>query len=294
ELKATGQICVVGVFGKSRYGHRSKTNIVNKLLGRNVFPVYFHDDNNFDDSDDKSCKLEAYFDEKSQVLFLHLISVADSAVLFQMCRDLDEDLSDAEAHKLWQDAEHKHAKTLLFMFSVCHIMVMVHPNSTFDLHYIRLFKALENIRQKVLPLINDKMASLSVNTEWQNSGRLCTPRLLFVGQQVSANCLFTVPANQAYVHIETGKDTNDPVSTVLGQLKKHTLYSSEPGILRNYQASHHGRRTITNLHVSRSQPNSKDAESLKEFLWQHIDLVLNGKGFDDAISRSVVSHVHFE
>ena len=37
-------------------------------------------------------------------------------------------------------------KLLLFMFHVCHLMVLYHPNSSVDVSYVQLFKALESAR----------------------------------------------------------------------------------------------------------------------------------------------------
>ncbi|XP_070560793.1 nonsense-mediated mRNA decay factor SMG8-like [Ptychodera flava] len=351
ELNNSDKLCVVGIFGKGRPGHSSKTSVVNKLLNRNVFPIHFPDDENEEHTNpQESCsKIEAYYDQRQKILYLHLVSVYDTAVLCQIAQHLQDKLSNAESHKKWKDFELRHAKALLYLFTVCHFVMVIHPTSRFDLHLVRLFKALENIRQKVQNSISEQLKDLPIPKEWQSNGRMCTPRLLFVCQQShltagereddheqtkgkpiyqkkpplkrllhsledqiyrilrksrvltnqSAHSLFSVPANQTFVHIETDEAlTSDPVSMLITQLNNHTFASKETGKVRtrSYQASRTraGKATSgssgSNSHGNRSKAQAnKDEETLHEFLWQHANLVLSGKGFDDSIGRSVTS-----
>ncbi|XP_077998852.1 nonsense-mediated mRNA decay factor SMG8-like [Glandiceps talaboti] len=352
DFNNTDHICVVGVFGKGRSHHRSKSTTINYLIDKDVFPVHFPDDDNedFSNSQESSCKIEAYYDENQKVMYLHLVSVFDTATLCQVARHLRQDnLSNADSHKSWKDFEHRHARCLLYLFSVCHILVVVHPTSSFDLHYVRLFKALESIRQKLMSSVSDSLKDLPIPKEWQTSGRMCTPRLLFVCQQCplptderddgdfehgkakpryqkksplkrlqhsledqiyrimrksriltnqSAQCLFSVPANQTFVYVETDEAlTSDPVSMLITQLHNHTFANRETGTFkpRSYQtmrneANQSGGSSYTDLHGNRSSsPISRDNESLQEFLWQHVNLVLHGKGFDDNIGRNVTT-----
>ncbi|CAB4039607.1 partial [Paramuricea clavata] len=92
------------------------------------------------------CEIEIFHDVEQRTLYLHLETVHDGAMLCKLCEILNENIPLAEAHKAWQHQEYQYAKALLFMFSVCHIMVLMHPTQTFDVSYIRLFKLVASTR----------------------------------------------------------------------------------------------------------------------------------------------------
>ncbi len=55
-----------------------------------------------------------------------------------------------------------------------------------DMNYVRLFRVLDGIRQKLQHSITDQLRSLQVSKDWMLSGRLCSPRVLFLFEA----CLF--------------------------------------------------------------------------------------------------------
>lgn len=115
----------------------------------------------------------------------------------------------------------------------------------------------------------------------------------------SSNCLFTVPANQAFVYVIPTAD-EDPVGLLLGQLRSNcTLYEQDSSMSvsgpRRYQQMRRSTRKVSftgDSGVMLMGSQQLDC-SLKEFLWQHIDLVLTKKGFDDSVGRNPQPS-HFE
>lgn len=115
----------------------------------------------------------------------------------------------------------------------------------------------------------------------------------------SSNCLFTVPANQAFVYVIPAAD-EDPVGTLLCQLRSKCILSdqeSAPVVSgpRRYQQMRRSARQPSCGGDSGGVPMSGQLVdcSLKEFLWQHVELVLTKKGFDDSVGRNPQPS-HFE
>ncbi|XP_012503885.1 PREDICTED: protein SMG8 isoform X2 [Propithecus coquereli] len=211
--------------------------------------------------------LQAYYNQESKVLYLLLTSICDNSQLLRACRALQSgeaggglSLPHAEAHEFWKHQEKLQCLSLLYLFSVCHILLLVHPTCSFDITYDRVFRALDGLRQKVLPLLKTAIKDCPVGKDWKLNCRPCPPRLLFLFQlngalkvepprnqdpahpdkpkkhspkrrlqhaledqiyrifrksrvltNQSINCLFTVPANQAFVYIVPGSQEEDPV-----------------------------------------------------------------------------------
>lgn len=111
--------------------------------------------------------------------------------------------------------------------------------------------------------------------------------------------MFTVPANQAFVYVIPAAD-KDPVGTLLDQLRSNCILSEQEATVpvsgpRRYQQIRRSARQATcggDLIGSLGGSQLVDC-SLKEFLWQHVDLVLTKKGFDDSVGRNPQPS-HFE
>ncbi|XP_072174568.1 nonsense-mediated mRNA decay factor SMG8-like [Diadema setosum] len=165
--KNSDNICVIGVFGKGASGSQSKGLLLNKLFDSDVF----------------ECHVESYYDEANRTLYLHLVSVYDASQLAHLCRNLPQHSSPAECHAYWKGHEGHHARLMLFLFTVCHILIVFHPRAVFDTSYVKLFRALQATREKLAPHLSASLKSHSLSRQWQTSGRMCTPRLLFICQQ---------------------------------------------------------------------------------------------------------------
>ncbi|XP_078674787.1 nonsense-mediated mRNA decay factor SMG8-like isoform X2 [Branchiostoma floridae x Branchiostoma belcheri] len=336
------KVCVVGMFGKSQVGYGTKSTTINTVLDREVFPLHWPDGAGLQSQEDTY--IEAFYDKSKSVIYLHLVSVFDTSMLVSLCGKLDRDLPYADVHKFWRDQELRHARGLLFLFHVCHILVALHPTCTFDMTYGQLLRTVDSIRLKMLPVLQEVLRDAPVGAEWKSAGRSCTPRLLFVFQRSclptgsdahaetgkskgtkhspkkrlqhriedqiyrifrksrlltnqSKDCLFTVPPNQTFVYIQSRAGPVDAINTLLSNLHQTCALGREAEVhtSRSYSMS---RRTNQSTTVNPpsillpAKPNSAD-DSLLGFLWQHVELVLSGKGFDDSVGRNPQPS-HFE
>lgn len=172
-------LCVVGVFGRSsRQPGPLKEALINTLADKHVFSLF----DGAEDGGTADSHIQALYDQENRVLYLLLSSACDSRQLLRACRSLSAGTGHSEAHDLWKGLDRQHCLHLLYMFSVCHVLLLVHPNQTFDVTYDRLFRALDALRQKVLPLIRAAIKDCPVSKEWKVNCRPCPPRLLFVFQ----------------------------------------------------------------------------------------------------------------
>ncbi|XP_041864894.1 protein SMG8 [Melanotaenia boesemani] len=337
-------LCVVGIFGKSNMQPGPlKESLIDTLADKHIFSLF----GGPEDGGTADSLIQAFYNQENRVLYLLLSSVCDSRQLLRACHSLSAGTSHSDAHEFWKGLDRQHCLHLLYMFSVCHVLLLVHPNQTFDVTYDRLFRALDAQRQKVLPLIRAAIKDCPVSKEWKLNCRPCPPRLLFVFQingtlkvpangsesganpdkpkkhsprrrlqhaledqiyrifrksrvltNQSSNCLFTVPANQAFVYVIPAAE-EDPVGTLLGQLRSNCTLSDQDSTV-----SLSGPRRYQQMRRSARQPSCGDLSglsmvgqlvdcSLKEFLWQHVELVLTKKGFDDSVGRNPQPS-HFE
>ncbi|XP_415875.7 protein SMG8 isoform X1 [Gallus gallus] len=374
------EVCVVGIFGKTALQLCSeKAALVSTVCDRQVFPLFEREEaeeagggagREGEAAGRDYNHLQAYYSQESRVLYLVLTSICDTPQLLRACGDLAAaesrengpgvPLPHAEAHEFWKHQEKLHCLSLLYLFSVCHILLLVHPTCSFDITYDRVFRALDGLRQKVLPSLKAAIKDCPVGKEWKLNCRPCPPRLLFLFQlngalkvdpppgrgqdpcghlekpppkkhspkrrlqhaledqiyrifrksrvltNQSINCLFTVPANQAFVYIVAGgaQDGEDPVAMLLDQLRSNCTMRETDSLLaptlsgpRRYQMMRHGRQQLSFHAESSSSSSSSSGQlvdcTLKEFLWQHVELVLSKKGFDDSVGRNPQPS-HFE
>ncbi|XP_055064019.2 nonsense-mediated mRNA decay factor SMG8 [Misgurnus anguillicaudatus] len=342
-------VCVLGIFGKSAMQPGSvKQSLINILADKHIFSFF---GSNETDSTGGGSSIQAYYNQESRVLYLVLTSVFDNRQLIQACESLTVGLGHSEAYEFWKAAEKDNSLQLLYLFSLCHVLLLVHPTCSFDVTYDRLFRALDALRQKALPLLRAAIKDSPVSKEWKLNCRPCPPRLLFVFQMngalrvassgiggngtdgsgvdkpkkhsprrrlqhaledqiyrifrksrvltnQSSNCLFTVPANQAFVYVVPGPD-EDLIGSLLGHLRSNCVLRENeggtplPGQKRYQQMRHSNRQPSFNVESSLSSGGQLVDCTLKEFLWQHVELVLNKKGFDDSVGRNPQPS-HFE
>ncbi|XP_013992760.1 protein SMG8 [Salmo salar] len=340
-------LCVLGIFGKTAMLPGSpKEFLINTLADKHIYPLFGLDET---DNHNSGSLIQAYYSQENRVLYLVLTSVCDNRQLLWACESLSTGVGHSEAHEFWKGADKQHCLALLYLFSLCHVLLLVHPTCCFDVTYDRLFRALDALRQKVLPLLRAAIKDSIISKEWKVNCRPCPPRLLFVFQMngalrsyggngsdpsggnadkpkkhsprrrlqhaledqiyrifrksrvltnQSSNCLFTVPANQAFVYVVPGPE-EDPVAAVLGQLRSNCALrendtsTSVPGPRRYQQMRHSARQPSFNVESSSLSGGQLVDCSLKEFLWQHVELVLTKKGFDDSVGRNPQPS-HFE
>ncbi|KAL2087773.1 hypothetical protein ACEWY4_016601 [Coilia grayii] len=345
-------VCVLGIFGKSAMQPGSaKESLINTLADKHIFSLFGLGD---EDDQENGAVIQVYYNQDSRVLYLVLTSVFDNRQLLKACESLSAGVGHAEAHEFWKGAEKQHCMQLLYLFSLCHVLLLVHPTCSFDVTYDRLFRALDALRQKVLPLLRATLKDTPVSKEWKMNCRPCPPRLLFVFQMnctlrvggsgsggngadgsggnsdkpkkhsprrrlqhaledqiyrifrksrvltnQSSNCLFTVPANQAFVYVVPGPE-EDPIGAILAQLRSNCALRENdtsapaPGQRRYNQMRHSSRQPSFNVENTNLSSGGQLVDcTLKEFLWQHVELVLTKKGFDDSVGRNPQPS-HFE
>ncbi|KAL5015428.1 hypothetical protein ScPMuIL_009698 [Solemya velum] len=170
------KVCVVAVIGKSRWSpFTSKISLLKSVLDRDIFQVK----SSILGRDIFQGDIEGYYDVDNQVLYLHHSSKLDAQKLVAQCQDSTQYLMFQDFFSLWHTEEFQHAKAILLLFLISHIVVLSNPGSGFDVTYVRLFRTLDTIRLKLQHSISDQLQGL-VGKEWFMAGRPCSPRVLFV------------------------------------------------------------------------------------------------------------------
>ncbi|XP_025084396.1 protein smg8-like isoform X2 [Pomacea canaliculata] len=324
------KVCVVAVVGQTRLTlFSSKASMLNHVVDRDIFQGF---ESVLGDVDEK--ELECYYDSDTQVLYLHLLSHMDTPQLLRRCHQMAKAISKQEFYTYWQHSDFRFTKMLLLLFSVSHILLLVHPGSTFDVSNIKLFRILDAIRLKLQTPLCEMMQVLPVSKDWTSTGRLCSPRVLFVFQtstfamntdedlpaagskvrsqklspikrlqhnledqiyrilrksrvitNISNNSLFAIPANQEFVYIHCRKnDPTDPVSFILTQMRSSSGFELPRS--KSYLITRPGNSSSDRLRSPLQ--TSRQENSFKEFLWQHIEMAFT-KGFDDNVGRNPVA-----
>ncbi|EDV23815.1 uncharacterized protein TRIADDRAFT_57395 [Trichoplax adhaerens] len=180
SISDTDEICVVSIIGKTPLNYLTCGTLADAVSGRNVFQR-----ETIDDNDQKlEHGLLFYYNNEQKVVYINQASLYDTKELAYLCQKFNSDLSTWEHFQKWKRNEHKQLLSLLFIFSISHIILITHPSHKFDLSYLRLFRGLNAIRlhnQSVLTHHLCKIAkAANLSSQWRQRGRCCTPRLLFI------------------------------------------------------------------------------------------------------------------
>ncbi|KAK2184845.1 hypothetical protein NP493_250g01048 [Ridgeia piscesae] len=124
--------------------------------------------------------IDGHYDADKRVIYLHLLSAYDAGQLTGLCKKASDEMSQSGFLGSCHTMEQKHARALLYLFTVSHILLLVHPSSSFDISYVRLFRILESTRQKLQPHMTDLLQGLPISKDWALAARPCSPRVLFV------------------------------------------------------------------------------------------------------------------
>ncbi|XP_033100285.1 protein smg8-like isoform X2 [Anneissia japonica] len=341
---ADDSVCVIGVIGKGSHGYRSKSLVINGILSQPVFKT--KNLRNLEDSSQEECHIEYYYDNKENIVYLHLVSVFDVHHLHHLAANIENQLSSNEWHQFLKGNEAYFARALIFLFVTCHLIVVVHPTSVFDISYVQMFRQVEAARTKLIPHLSGVLKDEGVARDWQTTGRMCTPRLLFICQKSGlskeevtdtpdskqvgrsrqkrkspiqklehsledqiykilrksrvltnniSHCLFTIPANQAFVYIlRDAQQLQDPVHLLISNLSENLTNTRT--VTNKLRSQNEMRRSRSSTWSSVDGPSTPagegEDESMKAFLMQHVKLVLQKKGFDDGLVRGAVpSHL---
>ncbi|KAI0238335.1 Protein SMG8 [Lamellibrachia satsuma] len=124
--------------------------------------------------------IDGHYDVDQRVIYLHLLSAYDAGQLTSLCKKASDEISQSGFLAFWHNMEFKHARAVLYLFTISHILLLVHPGSSFDISYVRLFRILESTRQKLQQHVTDLLQGLPISKDWALAGRPCSPRVLFV------------------------------------------------------------------------------------------------------------------
>ena len=105
----------------------------------------------------------------------------DTHSMAEKCRQSEDVLEHKGILSFWSSRRYEHARALLSLFHLSHILVCCSPGHTFDISYVHLFKSLDNLRNKIQPAVADILKTVTgIPKEWVSQGRPCAPRVLFL------------------------------------------------------------------------------------------------------------------
>ncbi|XP_045596633.2 nonsense-mediated mRNA decay factor SMG8 [Procambarus clarkii] len=231
--------------------------------------------------------VEGYYDPSRRTIYLHLTGAYDTSTLISSLEVMHQQLQEKGFLMAWSSLKLGYARSLLVLFSVCHLLLLCHPTHVFDISYIHLFRTLDTIRSKAQNYLAEVLRQVpGISNNWVSFGRLCAPRVLFIfssrllpiqiksqdnisGQRsgaqrtsrnsnvpgplrnlelaledqiyrllrksrvitnISANSLFALPNNQAYVYIMEESQEEVPASSLISNTLQK-LCSSQEGFI---------------------------------------------------------------
>ena len=145
----TRQCLVVSFFGKSPFSLKANKGVyIDDAIGKTVFS---NKDIDHDTGDSVEPLIEGYYCADRDVVFLHMKSWMDTFNIAEKCRQAEDILEQKGILSFWSSRRYEHARALLALFHLSHILVCCSPGHTFDISYIHLFKSLDNLRNKIQP-----------------------------------------------------------------------------------------------------------------------------------------------
>ncbi|XP_076035791.1 nonsense-mediated mRNA decay factor SMG8 isoform X2 [Oratosquilla oratoria] len=358
--RADQRIVVVSVFGKSSLESGGcKASIIEHILGRQVFNRNLIQ--KLDLNQDTLSGLEGYYDPGGKAVYLHLTGVFDSPALIMALENMKEEIQSKGFLMAWSNLKLSYARSLLFLFSISHILLLYHPTHIFDMSSIHLFRTLDSVRSKAQSVMGELLRGVpGISKEWVSFGRPCSPRVLFIFSSrllplsdfkasiasasgrmgagfvgkgrpsalppnplrnlehaledqiyrllrksrvitnISANSLFALPNNQAYVYIlEEDQETPQPTSliqstleglcsaqdTLSSDLSQLCLDSWDSSLSMMDKGSSMASVLSSNVLSAIAIEKKRNLDhSFRVFLQQHMDQA-QGKGFDDNVGR---------
>ncbi|CAG0881158.1 unnamed protein product [Cyprideis torosa] len=114
-------------------------------------------------------EVECYYDEGESVVY-----VCTSETSLEAASRDQPDLSPLAA---WESLE---LRKKLLLFIICHIIVWIQPNSSFDLSCLETLRVLEKARHRFQSSVISLLRGTSgVSDAWCKYGRFCCPRVIF-------------------------------------------------------------------------------------------------------------------
>ncbi|KAK4440679.1 protein SMG8 [Sesamum alatum] len=150
-------VVVVGFIGRR---HHDVSHLINKVIDSKVFgsgnldtPFRFEPDKINPETREwfESRKLSFYHDEEQGILYLQFSSVR--------CPVTEEGLSETRFESVLEEQEFGDLQGLLFMFSVCHIIILIQEGSRFDTQMLKKFRVLQAAKHTMAPFIRSQNMS---------------------------------------------------------------------------------------------------------------------------------------
>ena len=175
------KVCIISLIGKTQLlPNQSKAWKLNSLINTNYFkPLLLHKNNlDIDKQQYQAFGIDTYHDTKNRVIYIHLESIYDTNNALEI---LFENSESKTFFEIWENEHIKYLRSILLLFSISHIVIMSSPSCEFDIGYIRFFRIIETLRNKMLPQLVDLIKSLNlpIGKDWLYAGRPCSPRVLF-------------------------------------------------------------------------------------------------------------------
>ncbi|XP_048477898.1 nonsense-mediated mRNA decay factor SMG8 isoform X4 [Plutella xylostella] len=293
DFSRKDRIVVVGVIGKSEYDYPNKTTPLLPSV----------------DCDEIGIK--CYWDERSNILYLHAITYLDAKQLTELACNLEEaskvsekDADDAHWLVASGDLASESCKIFALIFHLCHIVVLSSPSPVFDLGYLQLFKAIDAYRNELLPQTTEALASSGAGGTWDSHGRTCCPRLLFhfhrAPRQLRRNPaalkrLEHSVEDQLYFILRKARIITNVCAKSLFAIPKN-----EEFVYINADDAAGRARDVGSLlkgliHLCSGVPQEPpcDRPSFKQFVGGHVELARAG-GFDDNVGKYAMTTSFFE
>ncbi|KAK9887374.1 hypothetical protein WA026_022311 [Henosepilachna vigintioctopunctata] len=167
------KVVVIAIIGKSAFNvHGLKVRVLGQVFSSGIRRSTFETEHS----------IEGYYDEETQIVYLHAHTLLDTDCLMKHYESLCERLKNEDVDFLTVNDEIRNsfAKVMLFLLYVSHIVILSHPGSTLDTNYIQYFKALTSLGQKLSGKASKYLEKVdNISQDWLNNGRPCVPRLIF-------------------------------------------------------------------------------------------------------------------
>ncbi|CAF0716244.1 unnamed protein product [Brachionus calyciflorus] len=310
------KICIVSLIGKSQFSQgQTKAWKLNTLLQKNIFKsdpnLLTRSLKNLSckktkselEDDEENFHLETHFDHKNKVMYIHYESIYDSPQLFEvLVNNFDEEKN---FYELWENEQLKYVKTILLLFSISHIILISNPSCEFDISYIRFFRIVDLLRNKMLPTVVEILKSLDIqiNKDWIYAARPCSPRVLFTFENCSQNILNLSDSKQILEKLQHSLE--DQIynslrkSYVITNISNNSLFSipANQEFVYIHRYSHEKLSSNRFLLSGPQKDLQRDANlekldniEFKNFIFEHINTALTD-GFNDNIGRTHVAPV---
>lgn len=197
-----------------------------------------------------------YIDTVENLIYLHFETSFDDLLMQELLTDLSA--AGQDYFQINATIQSQFAKVFMFAASVCHLLVLTDPGTSFDSSYLPLFRSLSTIREnKYLKFAQTSIHGPDLFNQLGKELRLCAPKMIFLFERpegmsyseveqheidmeqdiyatlkaenlLSKNtCLFVLPKKLPFVHVNrtSQKIALDPVQESMEHLM---------GVLKNY------------------------------------------------------------